>query len=436
MAMEKFQKFETFKHIQIVLIDINKFYDEKDQLNIEKLRRQIKEINPLFVLASICFWEIVDINFTLEILGIFHQGGSGLQLTSKGKLIHLDPTQTDLLSTMADPCNAEKTTILHGPEGSGKTLLAIEVLKMKLIHYVKKMKLPAIEAKDKIRVVICVSYTGEDQAPLLLKQLIEETNDIKDFCTLEFKPLVDLTMKNPDSFQRQLNKFLSLKNQKFVQSIVMIDHLYPGFVTDRWIEFKDLANIDFVLALSHAFNDGVCLTKLQSWFQGKKDYQDIMEQQGVKITENTVFCHLRKSYRCTQELLSLTYYMLMHSPHEEQLYKQKSFNHLPKSFSGGGQKPLWLQVTSLEAFIHFSDNDDRLKLESNVMIIYDPTFESQIIYTLRGYAAKRNWRVCPSTSVMGSEASTVIIFNMKTIHFEALSRAVLQLIFVTTNKEK
>ena len=126
----------------------------------------------------------------------------------------------------------------------------------------------------------------------------------------------------------------------------------------------------------------------------------------------------------------------MHSPHEEQLYKQKSFNHLPQSFSGGGEKPLWLQVPSLEAFIHYSDNNDRLKLEKNAMIIYDQTFDSQIVYTLRGYAAKKNWRVCSSTSVMGSEASTVIIFNMKTIHFEAISRAVLQLIFVTTNEEE
>ena len=128
----------------------------------------------------------------------------------------------------------------------------------------------------------------------------------------------------------------------------------------------------------------------------------------------------------------------MHSPHEEALYKQKSFVHLPQSFSGGGEKPLWLEVPSMEAFIHYSDNNDRLKSETNVLIIFDHdhSFDGQAIYALRGYAAKRNWRVCSSTSIMGSEASTVIIFNMKTIHFEALSRAVLQLIIVSTNKEE
>ena len=423
----------------MVFVDVNEFYDEKDELNTEKLKIRVKIINPSLVLISICFSETLDLRFALELDGIFPEMRlkRDLQLVTKGKQIMLDPTQIDLLYTMADPCNIEKTTILHGPEGSGKTLLAVEVLKMKLIHYMKKTKLPSNEAKKKIRVIVCGSYTGEDRVPLLLKQLIEETKDIEDFCTIEFKPLAELKMKNPDSFQKRLNQVLGLENKQFVQSLVMMDELYPGFATERWKEFKGLPNTDFVFALRHAFNDGVCLTWMQSLFQKEKDFQDIMEQQGVDVRENTVFCHLRKSFRCTQELLSLTYYMLMHSPHEEELYKQKSFVHLPQSLSGDGLKPLWLEVPSLDAFIHYSDNNDRLKLETNVLIIYDQAFiDGELIYTLRGYAAKRNWRVCSSTSVMGSEASTVIIFNMKTIHFEAISRAVLQLIFVTTNEEE
>ena len=220
-------------------------------------------------------------------------------------------------------------------------------------------------------------------------------------------------------------------------TIVMMDELFPGFTTEKWMDFKGLPNTEFVLALRHAFNDGACLRWFQKLGKKEKDFQDIMEQQGVDVFENTVFCHLRKSFRCTQELLSLTYYMLMHSPSKEELYKQKSFVHLPKSLSGDGLKPLWLEVPSVEAFIQYSDNNERLTLETNVLIIYDQAFiDGELIYTLRGYAAKKNWRVCSTTSVMGSEASTVIIFNMKTIHFEALSRAVLQLILVTTNKEE
>ena len=419
-------------------VDVNEFYNENDKLNVEKLRISIKKINPSLILISICFSVTLDIRFALEILGIFPELRleRDLQLATKGKEIKLDPTQVKLLKTLSDPCNIEKTTVLHGPEGSGKTLLAMEVLKMKLIHHIKKFELQPSEAKEKIRVIICGSYTREDRVPLLLKQLKDETIDIEDFCSVELKPVHDLQMTSPTLLEGELKAILDLDNKNFVQSIVMIDEMYPGFATKRWVEFNSNANTDYVFALRHAFNDGICLTLWQTWWQKAKDFQDIMEEEGVEVFENTIFCHMRKSYRCTQELLSLTYYLLMHSPPEEELYKQKSFIHLPKSHSGGGQTPLWLQVPSLEAFIHYSDNNERLKLETNVLIIYDQTFDSQIIYTLRGYASKRNWRVCSNTSVMGSEASTVIIFNMKTIHFEALSRALLQLIFVTTNNEK
>ena len=139
----------------------------------------------------------------------------------------------------------------------------MEVVKMKLSHYMKKLNLQAREAKEKIRVIVCGSYTGEDRVPLLLKQLIEENRDIEDFYTIEPRPVADLKMKNPDSFQRKLDKELGLGNQQFAQSIVMMDELYPGFTTDKWKDFKGLPNTDFVFALRHAFNDGVCL----GWFK-------------------------------------------------------------------------------------------------------------------------------------------------------------------------
>ena len=424
------------RSIKLVFVDVNEFYDEKDELNTELLKIRVKIINPSLVLISICFSETLDLGFALELNGIFPELRlkRDLQLVTKGKQIMLDPTQINLLYTMADPCNIEKTTILHGPEGSGKTLLAVEVLKMKLIHYMKKTKLPTNESKKKIRVIVCGSYTGEDRVPLLLKQLIEETKDIEDFCTIEFKPLAELKMKNPDSFQKRLNQVLGLENKQFVHSLVMMDELYPGFATERWKEFKGLPNTDFVFALRHAFNDGVCF----GWFQRltikERDYQDIMEQQGVDVFENTVFCHLRKSFRCTQELLSLTYYMLMHSPPEEQLYKQKSFVHLPESISG--KKPLWLEASSLEAFLKYTDTNEDLKDATDVMVIYEPDNIKDVIQKLRAHCLRRKWKVCPSTSVMGSEASIVIIFDMKSVHFEAISRAVLQLIFVTTQTSK
>ena len=354
-----------------------------------------------------------------------------LRLTTNGKQIILDPVQVKLMYTMTDQKNIEKTTVLCGPEGSGKTIFALEIAKRKLIHYMKKLQLSATEAKEKLRVIICVSYTGEDRVPLLLKQLKAEANDIEFFCKVDLKPVHDLEMKSPALLGNKLKDILDLESKTFVHTIVMMDELYPGFTTNKWQDFQSIKNVDFVLALRHAFNDGL----LEKEFNvDVKDFLDEMEKEGVYPHKNTVFCHLRQSYRCSQELLELTYYMLIHSPPEEQLYKQKSFFHLPESISG--KKPLWLEVHSVESFIDYTNVNQDMKDLKDVMVVYEPDSIKDDIQILRGHCLGRKWKICPSTSVMGSEAKIVIIYDMKTIHFEALSRAVFQLIFVTTHNSQ
>ena len=358
-----------------------------------------------------------------------------LRLTTNGKQIQLDEVQVKLLYTMADSKNIEKPIVLHGPEGSGKTLLALEVAKMKLSHYLKKEKLKDVDDKNSLRLIICGSYVGEDRVPFLLKQLKVEIKDIQDFCTVEFKPVANLPMSTPKKFAKSIEKLLDLGNQNGNQTIVLMDELFPGFETSQWTEFKGIDNVDFVLALRHAFNDGLCLGRF-NWFKRKQiEFQDVMDQEGVHEFKNVIFCHLRKSFRCTQELLSLAYYMLMHAAPEEKMYKSKSFyHHFPMVTSG--KIPIWLEVESLAGFIKYASTDLELKDAKDVMVIYDTENVKDVIDTLKNYCSERKWRQCLSTSVTGSEASTVIIYDLKSIHFESISRAVLQLIFVTTKTSK
>ena len=399
---------------------------------------KVKEIAPNIVAICICYSHLSQVHLMLEKAGILAKERlqRDIQMVTKGRSISLDETQSKLLYIMAEPDNITKTTIIHGPEGSGKTLLALEVVKMKLSHYLMDHDLTGMKIRNqaKVRVLLCGTYQGEDRVPNLLRQLLSESKDISDCCDLEVQPVKDLKMSSPKEFGKSLKKILENHTKSYIKTIVMMDELYPGFRTEKWKDFKGLPNTDFVLALRHAFNDGVCLGWFRKLTIKEKDFQDIMEQQGVDVLENTVFCHLRKSFRCTQELLSLTYYMLMHSPPEEQLYKQKSFVHLPESVSG--KKPLWLQASSLEAFLKYTDTNEDLKDATDVMVIYEPDNIKDVIQKLRAHCLRRKWKVCPSSSVMGSEASIVIIFDMKSVHFESISRAVLQLIFVTTECSK
>ena len=435
--MERLKKDDMAQRkIQIVFVDVNEFYDENDKLNTERLRFRVKEINPSLVLISICFSETLDIRFALEILGIFPELRlkRGLQLATKGKQIKLDPTQVELLETMAGPCNIEKTTVLHGPEGSGKSLLAMEVLKMKLIHYMKKLAI-GTGTKKQVKVWICGACNGEDRVPYLLRQFISETADIKDHCVLKIQPIKDLKISSPKAFQKSMKTMLYEDGKSYPMTIVLIDEVFPDFTTKKWKDFQGINHTDFVIALRHAFNDGQCLKwHHKLWRKEVQQYEEYMAQEGIQKFDKTIFCHLRISHRCTEELISLMYYLMIHSPPKEKLFKEKSFFHMPNGLPG--HKPIWLEVPSVNTFIQYTNSNQMLKEASNVMVIYDADNVKDVIQTLRGHCLARNWTVCPSKSIMGSEASIVIIYDMKSINFEAISRAVIQLIFVTTKKSR
>ena len=128
------------------------------------------------------------------------------------------------------------------------------------------------------------------------------------------------------------------------------------------------------------------------------------------------------------------YYWLIHSPKENGLYKEKIFIHSQGSFDG--PKPLWLQVPTVEVFIDYATQNDQLKNANDVMVMYDLDYDLLSRHPLGMHCKDKKWKFCPINEVMGSEAKIVIIYDVKEVHFEALSRAVIQLIIVTTPKTK
>ena len=433
---DKWIKDQLISEDQVEVLDIFDYIKggtrSRHEIEDTKLVDKVRTVNPGIIAICVCYSHLSQIHLILSEAGILsvQKLERDLQLSTKGRCISLDETQRKLLFTVSESKNITKNIIIHGPEGSGKTILALEVVKMKLSHYLRQLNMYGINIRKKIKVIICGSYSGEDRVPALLKQLYEETKDIKDHCEFELKPINDMEMSTPKVFQKKLKEILDFSEH---HTIVMIDELFPGFTTDQWKDFKGIEKTDFVFALRHAFNDGVCLGKLERFLKKENEFHGIMEQQGVYQGDNVIFCHLRMSYRCTQQLIDLVYYMLIHSPPEDKLYKNKSFIHLPGELQG--RTPLWLEVPGVEAFIEYSNTDADLKDADDVMVIYDPNYEGNVIQTLRGHCVGRHWKVRSTSEVMGSEASTVVIFDLTKVHFEAISRAVNHLIFVTTQKQ-
>ena len=425
-------------------VNVDRFYDSNDTLDIGKLGTEVRRIKPLIILITICYAEKLDLRFAMEFGGIFPEVRltHDLRMISRGKQVKLDEIQSELLCKMALPENIEKVAVIHGPEGSGKTILALEIAKMKVFHYLKKERSNSchekVQTMGKVRVLFCGIYSGEDRVPLLMRQILDETKCLKELCHVEFKPLGDINLSSPYYLQDAIQNLLQNDSEEYFQTVIMMDELFPQFTTDLWTSFVGMPKVDFVFALRHAFNDGLCLWKYQRLFRKRNSYQEYMNERRVEVENTIVYCYLRISYRCTKEAIEFVYHALIHSPSEQKLYKKKSFVHTPESLSGA--KPLWAEVPSIDVFLQFATKNDIFKDCLNVMIIYDSGYQDKrTISKLRRHCSTQadgKWKLCQANTVMGSEASMVVIYDMEKLDFEAVSRAQHQLIFVTTPSNK
>ena len=297
---------------QMEILNIFKFIQKgpvgtkRNQIQEKEFVAKVREIAPNIIAICICYSHLSQVHLMLEKAGILAKERleRDFQMVTKGRSITLDPTQSKLLYRIAEPENITKTTIIHGPEGSGKSLLALEVVKMKLSHYLMEHDLTGmkIRKQTKVRVLLCGTYQGEDRVPHLLRQLLSDSKDISDRCDLQVQPIKDLKMSTPKEFCKSLKKILADTSQTYSMTIVMMDELFPGFTTDKWKDLQGIDGVDFVLALRHAFNDGLCLGWHRKIWKKEKVYQDVMDQQGVHQVQGTIFCHLRMSFRCTEDV--------------------------------------------------------------------------------------------------------------------------------------
>ena len=170
------------RNIQAKFLGIHKYYKDEDRKEIdeERLISDVQKINASMVVIVICYSQLLELKFLLEGAGIFSEVrmNRDLCLQSKGQILTMSETQKNFLQTMAQPENMEKKqVVIEGQVGSGKTLLGLEVVKMKVAHYIRLYGLTAKEGKEKLRVIIILGGNGTSE--VLLRQLETElTEDI------------------------------------------------------------------------------------------------------------------------------------------------------------------------------------------------------------------------------------------------------------------
>ena len=92
-----------------------------------------------------------------------------------------------------------------------------------------------------------------------------------------------------------------------VHTIVLLDEVLPDFDLNQWRHLQSDSNVEYVVAIRHTFSQSV--------------FPNVQPLENVKRLENsnTLICVLDKRLRCSNEIITLTFYMMIHSKNPSRL---------------------------------------------------------------------------------------------------------------------
>ena len=416
---------------------------------------KIRAFNPNSFSFVICHSYVSKLKIQLEKTGLF----SNLRLernlvkATNGRLISLDDQQKAILLSVAESDNIKnKSVVIQGPEGSGKTLLGLEVAKMMINYHINETKLRPKNDKEKIRVIFAACFKRREEVGLLLKQWTEQLDPWKPFCDISYEPIEAQDVQNPKEYYSTLINEL-IKNveakkktkKQYKKNILVIDELNPGFETTDWSVYEPQKKFQVIFCLKYAFDDQKIKSKRKiqtASSAGAGSGSNAEEQFIEEITsyDHVIVGKLQKGHRCSNQIRRLVYYLLIHSPDHEHGSKFKNFYQGLKYESFDAKYcPSWIEKKSLNSFITAAKEENLHCSDPDVMLIHDPHVDQEDLSKLKDLCenhANPKWKCASRDEIVGAEASTVIIYNLEEFHFEAFTRAINNLIIITTSSSK
>ena len=409
-----------------------------------RLISYVQKLNPNLIVLSICFGLVSKVKIILEKTGLLAERRlhRNLIATTNGKANELDPKQMELINLVADPDNINKNVVILGPEGSGKTLLGIEIVKLIVSKYIDKQNLSPQQSRKDIRVIFSACYNDDQpkQVALWKKQVqsIVERDEMKSLHKVKVVEIRAKKEKTPVAYNSVDNLIPNLihRHREYKKTVIMIDELNPNFELSNWTIYHhmnctDAQNVQIVFNLKYDFHD--MKIRMTANPDDDRGYEEIGTAR--KFDDVLVF-PLSKAQRCSNQIRNFVYYLLMHE-FDDYCHKIKRFDHNEDSFNFE-PKPIWIETKDAKSFIksipRYSHNGQSLfgnrAAEGETVLIYDPdTIESQV----KSFCDNSSWTYVAKTEAVGIEFSRVIIYGLKEFHFEAFTRAVNQLIIVTTS---
>ena len=358
---------------------------------------------------------------------------------TNGQAIKLDKNQEELIYKVANQRNIHKNVVIQGPEGSGKTLLGMEIVKLMVNNYISTENLSPEEIEKDIRVIFSACYNQREQVKLWIAQMESIVKLNSNITAIRCEPIRARMERHPKAYNDDSNLILDLIQRdrsygNFKKTIIMIDELSPGFESSDWelyqhFKGKGVYDVQIVFCLKHDFHDLKIRNNLNE--HDDRDY----DEPGMLLLKNVLVGRLHKGHRCSNEIRNFIYYLLMHEFNDGNLHEFKSFHHDEPSFDAE-EKPVWIDTVDAKSFFDLVDTQVTLFQNipgKTVALIYDPkTIDPQV----KSECDTRSWKHVSKEKVVGTEFSTVIIYDLEEFHFDAFSRAINRLIIVTTSSTR
>ena len=417
-----------------------------NDINEELLVSKVLDFKPNLIVLSICYSNVSKVKIILERRGVLAERRleRNLIYATNGNAIELDDKQVELFYEVAKPNFINKNVVIQGPEGSGKTLLGIEIVRLIAHNYIYTQHLSPMQSKKDLRVILsaCFNEKHPRQVDLWKKQVESIVNHAHSLYEVEVHTIRARTAQHPQAYNDHNNLILELlkkdtKYGEYKKTIIMIDELNPCFESETWSMYRDLKcrginNVQIVFNLKYDFHD--LKFRMESNANDARSYEDF---DTIRF-DNVLVGRLHKAHRCSNEIRNFVHFLLMHAFDDG--YKFKYFDHDESTFSS--KRPVWIDIKDSKSFIaslnHNKGNRESLfehclgdgGTQSKTVLIYDPdTIDSEV----KSICDSKRWECVSKTEAVGTEFSRVIIYGLKEFHFEAFTRAVNQLIIVTTS---
>ena len=331
----------------------------------------------------------------------------------------LDPEQTEVLREMA--VQNIQNLFLWGSAGTGKTILLVEVLKMKVARLKREGK----------KFKIFVTTWTKDNTSLLREKLkgkylarLPEMQQATVTSVEELRNELGISSEIDDlDICSSINELFVALSDKYsgYEVLIMCDECPPG--EGDWSKTVSPTNVHYLVAL-------------QPLGDSLYHSDDSIPSLEIITPRSSVFLkQLLRKHRNCHEIREFYQFFISHTEGMGGYLSQAKDIAVSSAQLPPGHAPVWLEFPEEASEVKQLSTVSRLKVIQNykdVMVMHDITQDGETLAETASFCNEKGWKFESCRKIFGTEFEAVVLLNVF-LEPERITRGI-NLLVITTNK--